>query len=69
MIILPADLKASIDIHDNPLDSTTADSYAPLRPYWNHITLRAPFVLPNEAPLKAPTFSHPAGFYDQWFHS
>ena len=60
-------LQADVDIRDNPLEYDTFDSFNPLRPYWENINRRVPFVLPYSDSLKPPGFSHPAGFYTEGF--
>ncbi len=60
-------LQAYINLYDNPLDYTSSDSYAPLRPFWENIGLRVPYTLPEHKTLQPPAFSHPAGFYSNGF--
>ncbi len=60
-------LLSSLDLRDNPLDFTINDSYAPIRPFWDNISSRVPFVLPYFSTLPSPVFSHPAGFYPSPF--
>ena len=57
-----------IDIRYNPVDHTYQDGYASIRNYWTDINLRAPYVLPDFVSLTPPSFSHPAGFYENEFH-
>lgn len=58
---------ASIDLRDNPLQVTDSDAYQAIRPYWENVGERVPFVLPGYYPLAEPVFSVPSGFYDQSF--
>ncbi len=60
-------LQAYINLYDNPLDYESSDSYAPLRPFWENISLRVPYTLPEHKTLQPPAFSHPAGFYSDGF--
>ncbi len=59
--------RAEVDIRGNPLDINTFDSYASLRPYWENISSRVPYVLPYYAILEPPKFSRQAGFYTDGF--
>ena len=59
--------KAEIDLRDNPITLTTHDGYAAIRPFWENISLRAPFVLPESSLNEPPQFSHLGGFYEQAF--
>lgn len=58
---------ARVDIRDNPIPHGTTDGYAALRPFWERISERIPFILPAFNTLAAPTFSHQGGFYEQDF--
>ena len=60
-------LQAYINLYDNPLDYASEDGYAPLRPYWENISLRVPYTLPEYKTLQPPHFSYPAGFYTDGF--
>ncbi len=60
-------ITATVDIRDNPLDLTSVDAYAPVRAYWNNITTRLPYLLPEYTPLAAPVFSAVGGYYSQPF--
>ena len=60
-------VRAELDIRDNPIPRKDADGYAPLRPYWENIYDRAPFILPPQTGVSAPIFSHAAGFYEDAF--
>jgi len=59
------DIRAFIDLRDNPILLKTTDLYAPIRPYWENIDQRIPFKLPNYYDLAPPVFSHTGGYYDQ----
>jgi len=59
--------KTSIDLRDNPLSVEETDAYLPLRPYWENIDERMPFVLPGYYPLDPPVFSELGGYYEQPF--
>jgi len=60
--------KARLDIRDNPIFTSHEDSLASIRPYWQNISLRAPFILPLAvSTLESPEFSHPGGFYKESF--
>ena len=56
--------RAQVDIRDNPITRQPTDGYASIRPFWGHISDRAPFVLPVFNTLDAPSFSHIGGFYE-----
>jgi len=58
---------STINILDNPIFNPDYDTLNPIRPYWANITFRAPFILPENYTLEAPTFSHQAGFYSSAF--
>ena len=58
---------AEVDIRDNPIPRQPTDGYAPIRPFWESITNRAPFVLPVFNTLDAPSFSRIGGFYEMGF--
>jgi uncharacterized repeat protein (TIGR02543 family) len=58
---------AEVDIRDNPIPRQPTDGYAPIRPFWENITNRVPFVLPVFNTLDAPSFSHIGGFYEEDF--
>jgi len=58
---------AGVDIRDNPIQDTDGDDYSFIRSNWVNITDRQPFMLPFYASLKAPEFSHAAGFYPEEF--
>ena len=59
--------RAQLDIRDNPISRDLVDGYAPLRPFWENISERAPFVLPKFNTIAKPTFSHTGGFYSDDF--
>jgi Leucine-rich repeat (LRR) protein len=59
--------KSSIDLRDNPLPVDEIDSYLPIRPYWENIDERMPFILPGYYPLDPPVFSELGGYYEQPF--
>jgi len=59
--------QAEVDIRDNPIPRQLADGYASIRPFWEHIYDRTPFVLPVFNTLDAPSFSHIGGFYEEDF--
>jgi Leucine-rich repeat (LRR) protein len=59
--------KAFIDLRDNPLQVNQSDAYLPIRPYWQNIDRRLPFVLPEHNTLAAPVFSASGGYYQQSF--
>ena len=59
--------QARVDIRDNPIPREAVDGYASLRPFWENISERIPFVLPVYNTLEAPTFSHDGGFYEDAF--
>lgn len=45
--VLALGIEAEVDIRDNPLPAdVNNDAYAPVRPYWEKISLREPVVLP-----------------------
>ena len=58
---------AQVDIRDNPISRGAKDGYAPLRPFWEQVSERAPYTLPAIRTLKAPNFSHAGGFYEEEF--
>ncbi len=58
---------AEIDLRDNPLALSAQDSYGPVRAYWENISDRLPYYLPEYAPLAAPEFSAGGGYYAQPF--
>ena len=58
---------AALDIRDNPIPKGTGDAYASLRSYWETISDRQPVALPFFSALNAPSFSQPAGFYENSF--
>jgi len=60
-------VSAQLDIRDNPIAFKELDGYASLRPYWERISERAPFVLPEFNTLDGPTFSQTGGFYEEDF--
>ena len=60
-------VRAAVDIRDNPISTENGDSYASLRPYWENIDSRIPFVLPNYYTLNPPVFSQIGGYYEQPF--
>lgn len=62
-----AGVTAVVDLRDNPLAVTGADSYRTIRRYWENIDVRLPYILPEYTPLAAPAFSKPAGLYTQPF--
>ncbi len=59
--------KAFIDLRDNPLTVDESDDYLPIRPYWENIDQRTPFVLPEYYAFNPPLFSAPGGYYQQSF--
>ncbi|MFC2159664.1 CotH kinase family protein, partial [Actinomycetota bacterium] len=60
--------KAILDIRDNPIFNSYEDNLSSIRPYWQNISIRAPFILPMTAStLESPEFSHPGGFYKEGF--
>ncbi len=59
--------RAQVDIRDNPIQRQPSDGYASLRPFWEHIYNRTPFILPVFNTLKTPIFSHSGGFYTEDF--
>jgi Leucine-rich repeat (LRR) protein len=61
------DIRAYVDLRDNPISLESTDLYAPIRPYWENIDHRIPFKLPNHYTLAPPRFSHPAGYYERPF--
>ena len=63
----PSGLRAEVDIRDNPIPRQPTDGYAPLRPYWENITDRVPYVLPVFITLETPSFSHTGGFHETGF--
>jgi len=62
-----SDTRAEVDIRDNPIQRQPTDGYASIRPFWERIYDRVPFVLPVFNTLDAPTFSHIGGFYEEDF--
>jgi Leucine-rich repeat (LRR) protein len=56
-----------VDIRDNLVPEDSTDHYATMRPYWQNISDRRPYLLPFFASLKEPQFSQPAGFYEKIF--
>ena len=62
-----AGIKAELDIRDNPIPTDPVDGYASIRPYWENISLRAPFILPVIDSQSPPLFSHLSGFYKSEF--
>ncbi len=59
--------EAQLDIRDNPISLERSDGYAHLRPYWQNVSDRVPFVLPEYNTLSAPLFSFSSGFYKSAF--
>jgi len=59
--------RAEVDIRDNPIPRQSTDGYSAIRPFWEYIYDRAPFVLPVFNILDEPTFSHIGGFYEEDF--
>ncbi|MFC2145604.1 leucine-rich repeat domain-containing protein, partial [Actinomycetota bacterium] len=60
--------KAILDIRDNPIFTSHEANLSFIRPYWQNISFRAPFVLPDSVSmLETPEFSHPGGFYKEGF--
>jgi hypothetical protein len=63
-----ANKKAIIDIRDNPIFTSSTDSFKSIRPYWHNISIKNPYTLPIEKNvLESPEFSQPGGFYDDGF--
>jgi len=60
-------IRAQVDIRDNPIPRQPTDGYAPIRPFWEHISDRVPFTLPVLNTLDTPSFSHIGGFYEENF--
>ncbi len=61
------DIRAEVDIRDNPILIGNNDPYAALRPFWKNISFREPLTLPFYAALEAPSFSKISGFYENDF--
>ena len=59
--------RAQVDIRDNPIPRQSTDGYASLRPFWEYIYDRTPFVMPVFNTIDTPTFSHNGGFYTEDF--
>ncbi len=59
--------KAFLDLRDNPLHVDQSDAYLPIRPYWQNIDRRLPFVLPEHHAFSPPDFSASGGYYQQPF--
>jgi len=60
--------RATIDISDNPVLKSAYNGFESIRPYWQNISTRAPFVLPYKTnELEPPAFSHQAGYYKEGF--
>ncbi len=63
-----ANALATLSIRDNHLPPGQADPLEDLRPYWEHITHRDPFVLPTIAgKIAAPQFSQEGGYFTDGF--
>jgi len=60
-------IAAGLDIRENSIMETAGDDYAPVRPYWEQVSDRQPWMLPYFAALRVPEFSQPAGFYEDGF--
>ncbi|MBI9050860.1 MAG: CotH kinase family protein [Anaerolineaceae bacterium] len=58
---------ATVDLRDNPISTADGDDYAPVREYWDNVTDRLPFYLPEYTTLAAPLFSASSGYYDAPF--
>lgn len=62
-------IQASLLIRDNPLLLEQAPPLKDIRPYWENITYRDPYLLPQfDFTVSAPQFSHQAGFYKSEFY-
>ena len=59
--------QAKIDIRNNPISRKAMDGFATIRPYWEHISERVPFILPVFNTLSVPLFSYTGGFYEKDF--
>ena len=57
------DIRSRVDIRDNPISRIGTDGYKGLRSFWENISERTPFQLPEFTQLIPPVFSHPGGFY------
>jgi len=60
-------IRAAVDVRDNPISLEASDGYQPVRPYWDNIDSRIPFVLPNYTTLNPPVFSQLGGYYEEPF--
>lgn len=61
-------VQANVNLRDNLLLQDGTDPLAPLRPYWENITFRDPYVLPQIAGLiESPQFSTNSGFFTEPF--
>jgi hypothetical protein len=56
-------IRSRVDIRDNPISRIGTDGYKGLRSFWENISERTPFQLPEFTQLIPPVFSHPGGFY------
>ena len=59
--------KAFIDLRNNPLPVDQSDAYLPIRPYWQNIDRRLPFLIPEFYSLNPPVFSASGGYFEQPF--
>jgi|GEM_PF-3349159 len=58
--------QATVNIRDNLLRDNTSDPLSPIRPFWENIGFRNPFVLPYISGLVLPPqFSHEGGFFNE----
>ena len=61
-----AESHATVNIIDNYLSDEISDPYSSLRPYWENVTYRYPYILPYyDHQVQAPKFSHASGFYSE----
>lgn len=61
-------LQANVNLRDNLLPKGNFDPLAAIRPYWENVTVRNPYVLPNIPGLvDPPKFSHQGGFFNDGF--
>ena len=61
-------VEATLSIRDNLLSSDQVDPLQDLRPYWENITHRDPFILPTIAGMvEVPHFSQPGGYFTDAF--
>jgi hypothetical protein len=57
-------IRAHVDLRENPISLETTDLYASIRPYWQNIDQRIPFKLPNYYTMAPPRFSRTGGYYE-----